>query len=67
MERGHEEGRMREVERCFTYEKGQDSDKCCGASGRKLRQVCFYCPNYIRWKEQREREEKDGDKGKNVY
>lgn len=30
---------------CFTYEKGKE---CRGASGRKLRSVCVYCPNYQR-------------------
>ena len=34
-----------EYELCFTYEPG-DSHECCGASGRKFRQVCVYCPNY---------------------
>ena len=28
---------------CFTYDQAEE---CRGASGRKLRQVCIYCPNY---------------------
>ena len=30
---------------CLAYEEGH---MCMGASGRKLRQVCIYCPNYQR-------------------
>ena len=33
-----------ELHWCFTYEKNGNS--CAGASGRKLRQVCIWCPNY---------------------
>ena len=32
---------MDEVTRCFIYEP---EGECRGASGRKLRQVCVYCP-----------------------
>lgn len=32
-----------EYKMCFTYERGRE---CCGTSGRKLRSVCVYCPNY---------------------
>ena len=32
---------MDEVERCFIYDP---EGECRGASGRKLRQVCVYCP-----------------------
>ena len=36
------EGKMMdEVTRCFIYEP---EGECRGASGRKLRQVCVYCP-----------------------
>ena len=47
MERGHNgnPARLAEYEWCFTYEPEQ-KNKCKGASGRKLRQVCVWCPNY---------------------
>lgn len=32
-----------DYQRCMTYEP---ETKCPGASGRKLRQDCVYCPNY---------------------
>ena len=32
-----------EVRWCFTFEQGA---QCAGASERKLRQVCVWCPNY---------------------
>ena len=53
-----------EVEMCFTYEKNQDKDECCGASGRKFRRVCVYCPNYERWirRKEKEKEEKKDEK-----
>ena len=31
---------------CLVYEEGHE---CMGASGRKFRQVCIYCPNYQRY------------------
>ena len=31
---------------CLAYEEGH---VCMGASGRKLRKVCIYCPNYQRY------------------
>jgi len=40
-----------EIQRCFTFE---EENVCKGAGGRKLRQVCVWCPNY-----------KKGDAGKN--
>ena len=43
-----------EVRWCFTYEQEK---ACAGASGRKLRQVCVWCPNY--------RRKKDGEDEKN--
>ena len=64
------EKRIAEVEMCFTYEKNQDKDECCGASGRKMRRVCIYCPNHIRWLQRKEKEkegQKDGDKSENVH
>lgn len=36
-----------EIRWCFTYEDDRRRE-CAGASGRKLRQVCIYCPNYRR-------------------
>lgn len=57
-----------EVERCFTYEPGQETDECCGASGRKLRRVCVWCPNYHRWIRRKEREEgQNHGESKDVY
>ena len=34
-----------EIHDCFTYEE-EKKNICVGASGRKLRQVCVWCPNY---------------------
>lgn len=34
-----------EVRWCFTFEQ---EHRCPGASGRKLRRVCVWCPNYCR-------------------
>lgn len=34
-----------ELRWCFTYEP-EKNPICAGASGRKLRQVCIWCPNY---------------------
>lgn len=34
-----------EIRWCFTFEEKRE---CAGASGRKLRQVCTWCPNYKR-------------------
>ena len=44
---------------CFTYEP--EGQACCGASGRKMRQVCIYCPNYEQWRRRKEKE-KEGKK-----
>lgn len=43
-----------EIRWCFTFE---EKEKCAGASGRKLRQTCVYCPNYQKG------ERKDDEKG----
>ena len=32
-----------EISRCFTFKPERT---CKGAGGRKLRQVCVWCPNY---------------------
>ncbi len=37
-----------EISYCFTFEPGEERI-CHGASGRKLRQVCVWCPNWIRF------------------
>ena len=55
------EGKMMdEVERCFIYEP---EGECRGASGRKLRQVCVYCPmmqkHYDKMTKNNERENKN--------
>ena len=44
-----------EYEMCFTFEPGKDG-KCIGSSGRKLRRVCIYCPNWIHYHNKQERE-----------
>ena len=58
---GHERKMMDEVERCFTYDP---EGECRGASGRKMRQVCVYCPmmqNYYKQKEKREKDNVEKD------
>ena len=53
----YERKMMDEITRCFTFEP---EGECRGASGRKLRQVCVYCPMYSRYlKQKREKEKKD--------
>ncbi|MBR2854487.1 MAG: hypothetical protein IKE81_09205 [Clostridia bacterium] len=51
----HEQRIETELHWCFTYEENGIS--CAGASGRKLRQVCVWCPNY------RKGEKKENEKG----
>lgn len=58
MDRSREEKRI-EYESCFTYEKDQDTDECRGASGRKMRRVCIYCPNYRRWIQRKDKESEE--------
>ena len=71
MERGDDGKRIAamEHEMCLLYEKNQDTDECRGASGRKFRRVCIYCPNYERWRERtkRERTRENGNKDKNDH
>lgn len=52
------EGKMMdEVERCFIYDP---EGECRGASGRKLRQVCVYCPMMQKYyKNKKRKEEQD--------
>ena len=53
----YERKMMDEITRCFIYEP---EGECRGASGRKLRQVCVYCPMYSRYlKQKREKEKKN--------
>ena len=47
---------MDEVERCFTYDP---EGECLGATGRKFRQVCVYCPMFERHCKQKEKEKMD--------
>ena len=42
---------------CFTYEP-ERKDECCGASGRKMRRVYIYCPNFERYRKRKQQEEK---------
>ena len=46
-----------EHEKCYTFDKDQENT-CKGASGRKLRQVCIWCPNYQKG-EKKENEKSD--------
>ena len=49
---------------CFTFDQGE----CRGASGRKLRRVCIYCPNFKQYRERKEKEDKEnGNEGKDVH
>ena len=61
MEWGNDaEGIKTEIEMCLLYdEKDQEEDGCRGASGRKLRRVCIYCPNWQKWMNHRDKERKD--------
>ena len=56
-----EKGIEMEYEMCFTFDQNRE---CCGASGRKLRQVCIYCPNYDRYKQRRKQEGKENENEK---
>lgn len=49
-----------EISYCFTFEPGEERI-CIGASGRKLRQMCVYCTNWIRYN--KKMEEKKHEKG----
>ena len=53
---GHEGKMMDEVERCCTYDP---EGECLGATGRKFRQVCVYCPMFERHCKQKEKEKMD--------
>ena len=49
---------------CMTYEPDQERDECCGASGRKMRRDCLFCPNYERYRRRkRENEGQQNEKG----
>ena len=49
-----------EISYCFTFEPGKERT-CFEASGRKLRQVCVYCTNWICYN--KKMEEKKHEKG----
>lgn len=55
---------------CMTYE-AEKQEQCRGASGRKFRQVCIYCPNLRKWQEQeikeKEGDNQNGNKNKDVH
>ena len=61
---GNEKTVEKEIQMCFTYEKENEDQECCGASGRKMRQVCIYCPNYRRHlqRKDKDKEKKDHEK-----
>ena len=56
MERCDHEERINE---CMTYEP---EGECMGTSGRKLRQVCVWCPNFRRYHEKKEKEGENNEK-----
>lgn len=56
----HDETVRRELNWCFTFEPDSRA-MCHGASGRKLRQLCIYCPNLIRDERKEEQENEKGD------
>jgi hypothetical protein len=59
---GCEDGKgIDEYQMCFTYEEGK-RDECCGASGRKLRETCVYCPNYQRYWDRKEKQKREEEK-----
>lgn len=43
----------KEISYCFTYEPGKKRI-CMGASGRKLRRTCCWCPCWVRFKKKME-------------
>ena len=46
-----------EIAWCMTYDQ---AESCCGASGRKLRQVCVWCPKMLKeYGNKDERKKKD--------
>lgn len=55
MEQCHHEERIKE---CLTYEP---EGLCMGASGRKLRQACVWCPNFQRYHDNKRKEEKENE------
>ena len=65
MEWSEYEKNINEIRQCMIYEQGQTTDECCGASGRKFRQVCVYCPNHERWIRRKEKEKEGKNNEKN--
>lgn len=49
-----------EHEWCFTFEP---EGVCRGASGRKFRQVCVYCPMMQKYYEEQKKEREKNEKG----
>lgn len=43
----------KEISYCFTYDPGKERT-CMGASGRKLRRTCCWCPCWVRFKKKME-------------
>lgn len=54
--------KSREYEWCYTYEPDKECS-CLGASGRKLKCVCVYCPNWTQYRKNREKERNDNGNG----
>ena len=42
---------------CMTFDQAEE---CRGASGRKLRQVCIWCPKFQNHQRKRERDDEKG-------
>ena len=53
--------RIEEYRMCFIFEE-ERKDVCCGASGRKLRKTCIYCPNYQRYWDRKEKKKREEEK-----
>ena len=53
---------MDEVDRCFTYNPEPEGE-CRGASGRKMRQVCVYCPMLKKYYDNKKKEGEENEKG----
>lgn len=51
----HEKRIEAELQWCFTFDP-ERREMCAGASGRKLRQICVWCPNYRKGAENNEKD-----------
>lgn len=47
----------KEISYCFTYKEGKERI-CMGASGRKLRRTCCWCPCWVRFRKKKMEEQK---------